>query len=58
VPEVLAFRAEVEHGAEAAGRALHAVRLTARLNACVAADGRRARGIVGLPWHRYWDAVR
>jgi alkanesulfonate monooxygenase SsuD/methylene tetrahydromethanopterin reductase-like flavin-dependent oxidoreductase (luciferase family) len=39
VPEVLAFRAEVEHGAEAAGRALHAVRLTARLNACVAADG-------------------
>lgn len=46
VMEAQAFRAEVERGAASTGRALPAVRLTARLNACVAADGGRARDIV------------
>jgi 5,10-methylenetetrahydromethanopterin reductase len=46
VAEVQAFRAEVERGAHAAGRDPRSVRLSARLNACVAADGGRARDIV------------
>ena len=46
VAEALAFRAEVERGAQSAGRDLQSVRLTARLNACVAADGLRARNVV------------
>jgi 5,10-methylenetetrahydromethanopterin reductase len=44
--EVQALRAEVERGAQSAGRDPGSVRLIARLNACVAADGRRARDIV------------
>ena len=46
VAETCAFRAEVERGARSAGRDPRAVRLTARLNACIAADGTRARDIV------------
>ena len=46
VIEAQAFRAEVERGAASAGRPASAVRLTARLNACVASDGGRARDIV------------
>lgn len=46
VTEAQAFRAEVERGAASAGRPASAVRLTARLNACVAPDGARARDIV------------
>lgn len=46
VAEALALRAEVERGAQSAGRDPRSVRLTARLNACVAADGKRARDIV------------
>ena len=44
--EAQAFRAEVERGAASTSRPASAVRLTARLNACVAADGARARDIV------------
>ncbi|MCW5748148.1 MAG: LLM class flavin-dependent oxidoreductase [Alphaproteobacteria bacterium] len=46
VPEVTAFRAEVERGASRAGRDPRSVKLIARLNACVAKDGRAARDIV------------
>jgi 5,10-methylenetetrahydromethanopterin reductase len=46
VAEVRAFRAEVERGALSAGRDARSVRLAARLNACVASDGGRARDIV------------
>ena len=46
VAEARAFRAEVERGAHSAGRDPRAVRLTARLNACIAADGGRARDVV------------
>jgi 5,10-methylenetetrahydromethanopterin reductase len=53
VAEAAAFRAEVEHGAVAAGRDPRAVRLVARLNACVAGDGGRARDIVRPSVARY-----
>lgn len=53
VAEAAAFRAEVERGAAAAGRDPQAVRLVARLNACVAADGGRARDIVRPSVARY-----
>jgi len=46
VAETLAFAAKVRSGVQLAGRDAGAVRLTARLNACVAADGERARDIV------------
>jgi 5,10-methylenetetrahydromethanopterin reductase len=46
VAEVLALRAEVERGAQSTGRDPRSVRLTARLNACVMADGKRARDVV------------
>jgi 5,10-methylenetetrahydromethanopterin reductase len=43
VAEVGALRAEVARGAEKAGRDPRQVKLIARLNACVTADGRAAR---------------
>lgn len=46
VAEVRAFCAEVARGAEKSGRNPGAVTLTARLNACVAADGTTARDAV------------
>ena len=46
VDETRAFRAEVEHGARQAGRDPASVKLIARLNACVARDGRLARDAV------------
>jgi len=51
--EAAAFRAEVERGAAAAERHPRAVRLTARLNACIAADGSRARDVVRPSVARY-----
>jgi 5,10-methylenetetrahydromethanopterin reductase len=53
VAEAAAFRAEVGRGAAAAGRDPRAVRLAARLNACVASDGGRARDIVRPSVARY-----
>jgi 5,10-methylenetetrahydromethanopterin reductase len=53
VAEAAAFRAEVERGAAAAGRDPRAVRLVARLNACVAGGGSRARDIVRPSVARY-----
>jgi 5,10-methylenetetrahydromethanopterin reductase len=53
VAEVAAFRSEVERGEAAAGRVKGSVRLVARLNACIAEDGRRARDIVRLTVARY-----
>jgi 5,10-methylenetetrahydromethanopterin reductase len=53
VPEAEAFRAEVARGAAAADRDPSAVRLVVRLNACVAADGSRARDIVRPTVARY-----
>lgn len=53
VPEASALRAEVERGAKAAGRDPKTVPLTARLNACIAADGRQARDIVRPTVARY-----
>jgi 5,10-methylenetetrahydromethanopterin reductase len=46
VAEVAAFRAQVARGAGSAGRDPRVVRLSARLNACIASDGARARDIV------------
>ena len=53
VAEAAAFRSEVERGETAAGRAKGTVRLVARLNACIADDGRRARDIVRPTVARY-----
>jgi 5,10-methylenetetrahydromethanopterin reductase len=53
VAEAAAFRAEVARGAAAARRDPRAVRLAARLNACVAEDGGRARDIVRPSVARY-----
>ena len=53
IAEVAAFRSEVERGETAAGRAKGSVRLVARLNACIADDGRRARDIVRPTVARY-----
>jgi 5,10-methylenetetrahydromethanopterin reductase len=46
VQEAIALRAEVNRGAEKAGRNPRDVKLVARLNACVASDGRAARDAV------------
>ena len=46
VAEARVFRAEVARGAEKAGRDPGEVRLTARLNCCLAADGAAARDAV------------
>ena len=46
VEEVKALRAEVERGALKAGRKPRTVKLVARLNGCVARDGRAARDAV------------
>ena len=46
VEEVRAFRLEVERGAQKAGRDPREIKLIARLNACIAADGRAARDAV------------
>jgi 5,10-methylenetetrahydromethanopterin reductase len=43
IEEVAALRAEVDRGARQAGRDPSAVKLVARLNTCLAADGRAAR---------------
>lgn len=43
VAEVRAFKAEVERGAEKAGRDPSKVKLTTRLNTCIGKDGRAAR---------------
>jgi 5,10-methylenetetrahydromethanopterin reductase len=51
--EAAAFAAEVARGSLAAGRPSGAVTLAARLNACVAPDGRRARDIVRPSVARY-----
>ena len=51
--EAAAFRAEIERGAAAAGRRAGSVRLVARLNACIAGDGRRARDILRPSVARY-----
>src|SRR5271166_58076 len=53
VAEALALAAEVRRGAKSAGRDAGSVRLTARLNACIAADGGRARDIVRPSVARY-----
>ena len=53
VIEARAFATEVRRGATSVGRDPSAVRLTARLNSCVAADGRRARDIVRPSVARY-----
>jgi 5,10-methylenetetrahydromethanopterin reductase len=53
VAEAMALRAEVERGATAAGRDVGAVRVVARLNACICSDGRRARDIVRPSVARY-----
>jgi 5,10-methylenetetrahydromethanopterin reductase len=53
IAEVAAFRSEVERGEASAGRAKGSVRLVARLNACIADDGRRARDIVRPTVARY-----
>jgi 5,10-methylenetetrahydromethanopterin reductase len=53
VPEALAFRAEVERGEASAGRKPHTVRIVARLNACIASDGGRARDVVRPSVARY-----
>lgn len=46
VEEARALRSEVDRGATKADRAPGAVKLVARLNACVACDGRAARDVV------------
>ncbi len=46
VPEVAALKTEVERGAVKAGRDPRKVKLVARLNACVATDGRAARDVL------------
>jgi 5,10-methylenetetrahydromethanopterin reductase len=53
VPEAVAFRAEVERGEASAGRKPHTVRIVARLNACIASDGGRARDVVRPSVARY-----
>jgi 5,10-methylenetetrahydromethanopterin reductase len=53
VAEAAAFRAEVARGKAAAGRERRTVRLIARLNACIADDGKRARDIVRPSVARY-----
>jgi 5,10-methylenetetrahydromethanopterin reductase len=56
--EVRAFRAAVEGAARKAGRDPQAIRIIARLNTCVAADGRVARDAVRPTVARYLGAGR
>ena len=56
--EVRAFRAAVEGAARNAGRDPQAIRIIARLNTCVAADGRAARDAVRPAVARYLGARR
>ncbi|MDP6705396.1 MAG: LLM class flavin-dependent oxidoreductase [Alphaproteobacteria bacterium] len=58
VDEVRAFRAKVDEGATAAGRDPAAIRLVARLNACIADDGAAARDAVRLGVARMLGAGR
>src|SRR5271167_1542859 len=54
--EVRAFRAAVDSAAREAGRDPHAIRIIARLNTCIAADGRVARDAVRPTVARYLGA--
>jgi 5,10-methylenetetrahydromethanopterin reductase len=56
VQEVEAFRAAITAGAIRAGRDLQAIRVVARLNTCIAADGRVARDAVRPAVARYLGA--
>jgi 5,10-methylenetetrahydromethanopterin reductase len=56
--EIRAFRAAVERSARRAGRDPQAVRVIARLNTCIAADGRAARDAVRPTVARYLGAGR
>jgi 5,10-methylenetetrahydromethanopterin reductase len=58
VPEVSAFRAAISAGALKAGRDPQAVRVIARLNTCIASDGRVARDAVRPAVARYLGAGR
>jgi 5,10-methylenetetrahydromethanopterin reductase len=56
--EVRAFRGAVEDAAGKAGRDPQAIRIIARLNTCIAADGRAARDAVRPTVARYLGAGR
>jgi 5,10-methylenetetrahydromethanopterin reductase len=58
VPEVHAFRTAVENAARNAGRDPRRIRIIARLNTCIAADGRAARDAVRPAVARYLGAGR
>jgi 5,10-methylenetetrahydromethanopterin reductase len=58
VEEVCALRAAITADAGKAGRDPRAVRVIARLNTCIAADGRMARDAVRLSVARYLGAGR
>jgi 5,10-methylenetetrahydromethanopterin reductase len=58
MPEVGAFRAAITTGAAKAGRDPQAVRVVARLNTCIAAEGRAARDAVRPAVARYLGAGR
>jgi 5,10-methylenetetrahydromethanopterin reductase len=58
VAEVRAFRSAVESAARNAGRDPRSIRIIARLNACLAADGRAARNAVRPAVARYLGAGR
>jgi 5,10-methylenetetrahydromethanopterin reductase len=58
VAEVRAFRTAVDNAARKAGRDPQAIRIIARLNTCVAADGRAARDAVRPVVARYLGAGR
>jgi 5,10-methylenetetrahydromethanopterin reductase len=56
--EVRAFRSAVENAAHKAGRDPRSIRVVARLNTCIAADGRAARNAVRPTVARYLGAGR
>lgn len=58
VPEIGAFRAAITAGAVKAGRDPQAIRVIARLNTCIAANGRVARDAVRPTVARYLGAGR
>ncbi len=58
VQEVKAFRAVLDAGAKQAGRDPKAVRLSARLNTCIAADGKSARDALRPTVARLLGAAR
>jgi 5,10-methylenetetrahydromethanopterin reductase len=58
VQEVKAFRAVLDAGAKQAGRDPKAVRLIARLNTCIAADGKSARDALRPTVARLLGAAR